>query len=52
MSDEYRHDGGSNRAGDGHGNLIGWFVYRDGEGEDLGGSLTAKGNGSLSREDG
>jgi hypothetical protein len=35
MSDEYRHGGGSNRAGDGHGNLIGWFVYTDGEGKDL-----------------
>lgn len=35
MSDEYRHDGGSNRAGDGNGNLIGWFVYTNGEGEDL-----------------
>ena len=35
MSDEYRHDGGSNRVGDGKGNLIGWFVYPDGEGKDL-----------------
>ena len=34
-SDKYRHDGGSNRVGDGKGNLIGWFVYPDGEGEDL-----------------
>jgi len=35
MSDEYRHNGGSNRAGDGNGNLIGWFVYPDGEGKNL-----------------
>ena len=35
MTDEYRHDGGSNRAGDGKGNLIGWFVYTDGEGGGL-----------------
>jgi hypothetical protein len=35
MSDEYRHDGGSNRASDGHGNLIGWFVYTGGDGQDL-----------------
>src|SRR4051794_10670085 len=27
MADEYRHDGGSNRALDPDGNLIGWFVY-------------------------
>ena len=35
MSGEYRHDGGSNRAADGHGNLIGWFVDTDCEGDDL-----------------
>jgi hypothetical protein len=35
MGDEYRHDGGSNRAGDGRGNLIGWFVYTDDEGKNL-----------------
>jgi hypothetical protein len=27
MTEEYRHDGGSNRAHDPEGNLIGWFVY-------------------------
>lgn len=27
MTEEYPHDGGSNRAHDPDGNLIGWFVY-------------------------
>ena len=31
MSGAYRHDGGSNRAHDPDGNLIGWFVYTDSE---------------------
>ena len=29
MGEEYRHDGGSNRALGPGGNLIGWFVYTD-----------------------
>jgi hypothetical protein len=35
MGEEYRHNGGSNRARDPDGNLIGWFVYTDGEGKNL-----------------
>ena len=33
--DDYRHDGGSNRAHDPHGNLIGWFVYTDNDRQNL-----------------
>ena len=35
MGDEYRHNGGSNRAHDPDGNLIGWFVYTDSDRKDL-----------------
>ena len=35
MDPEYRHDGGSNRAHDPDGNLIGWFVYTDDERRNL-----------------
>ena len=35
MGDEYRHDGGSNRAHDPDGNLIGWFVYTDDDRQNL-----------------
>ena len=35
MTEEYRHDGGSNRAYDPAGNLIGWFVYTGSEGTNL-----------------
>jgi len=35
MADEYRHDGGSNRALDPDGNLIGWFVYTDDDRQNL-----------------
>jgi hypothetical protein len=29
MQDNYQHGGGSNRAGDHEGNLIGWLVFTD-----------------------
>src|SRR5207302_8073266 len=35
MGDDYRHDGGSNRAHDPDGNLIGWFVYTDDDRQNL-----------------
>lgn len=35
MDPEYRHDGGSNRAHDPEGNLIGWFVYTDNDRKNL-----------------